>query len=81
MFILTPWFQNIEELKANKLIVSDFPDFDLTFDFLHILKNVEINNEEIRELVDQLKQKNVQISFQEEKHRNIIKNILSKIFI
>lgn len=75
LFILTPWFQNIEELKANKLVVSDFSDFDLTFDFLHILKNIEINHEEIRELVDQLKQKNVQISFQEEKHRNIIKNM------
>ncbi len=75
LFILTPWFQNIEELKQNKLVVSDFSDFDLTFDFLHILKNVEINNEEIKELVNQLKQKNIQISNQEEKHRNITKNM------
>ncbi len=75
LFILTPYFQNIEELKKNKLLVTDFANFDLSFDFLHIIKNIEINNNEIIDLVDQLKIKNKQISLQEEKHRNIIKNM------
>ena len=75
LFILTPYFHQIDELKKNRLLLTDFASYDLTFDFLHIIKNIEINNNEIIELVDQLKQKNKQISLQEEKHRNIIKNM------
>ena len=75
LFILTPYFHKMEELKKNKLLITDFASYDLTFDFLHIIKNIEINNDEIIELVDQLKKKNIQISLQEEKHRNIINNM------
>ncbi len=74
-FVLTPYFHKIDELKKNRLLVTDFASYDLTFDFLHIIKNIEINNDEIIDLVDQLKQKNIQISLQEEKHRNIINNM------
>ena len=75
IFFLTPYFHKIEDLKKNRLLLTDFANYDLTFDFLHIIKNIEINNDEIIDLVDQLKQKNNQISLQEEKHRNIIKNM------
>jgi PAS domain S-box-containing protein len=75
LFILTPWFTSINDLKTNKLLVSDFANFDITFDFLHILKNVEINNQEIKDLVSELKNTNAQLSLQEEKFRNIVKNM------
>lgn len=75
LFILTPWFNSINDLKVNKLLFTDFANFDLTFDFLHILKNVEINNEEIKELLLELKKSNAQLTLQEEKFRNIVKNM------
>ena len=75
LFILTPWFNSIEDLKENNLIISDFANFDQTFDLLHVIKNIEINTDELRQLTNQLKLKNLQIGLQEEKFRNIIENM------
>lgn len=75
LFILTPWFNSIEDLKENKLIISDFANYDQTFDLLHVIKNIEINTDELRQLTNQLKSKNLQLSLQEEKFRNIIENM------
>lgn len=75
LFVLTPWFNSIEDLKENNLIISDFANFDQTFDLLHVIKNIEINTDELRQLTNQLKLKNLQLSLQEEKFRNIIENM------
>jgi PAS domain S-box-containing protein len=75
LFILTPWFNSLEDLKENNLIISDFANYDQTFDLLHVIKNIEINTDELRLLTNQLKSKNLQLSLQEEKFRNIIENM------
>lgn len=75
LFILTPWFNSLEDLKENNLIISDFANYDQTFDLLHVIKNIEINTDELRQLTNQLKSKNLQLSLQEEKFRNIIENM------
>ena len=75
LFVLTPWFNSIEDLKENNLIISDFANYDQTFDLLHVIKNIEINTDELRQLTNQLKLKNLQLSLQEEKFRNIIENM------
>lgn len=75
LFVLTPWFNSIEDLKENNLIISDFANYDQTFDLLHVIKNIEINTDELRQLTNQLKFKNLQLGLQEEKFRNIIENM------
>jgi PAS domain S-box-containing protein len=51
LFLGTPWFQEIEDLVSKKLTIKDFAFFDSTIDLLHILKNQEINNNELKELL------------------------------
>ncbi len=75
LFILTPWFTSIEDLKQNNLKISDFANYDQTFDLLHVIKNIEINTDELRLLTSQLRTKNLQLGLQEEKFRNIIENM------
>ena len=75
LFILTPWFTSIEDLKQNNLKISDFANYDQTFDLLHVIKNIEINTDELSVLTSQLRTKNLQLGLQEEKFRNIIENM------
>lgn len=75
LFILTPWFTSIEDLKQNNLKISDFANYDQTFDLLHVIKNIEINTDELSLLTSQLRTKNLQLGLQEEKFRNIIENM------
>ena len=52
LFIGTPWFLAMENVIEKKLTVHDFAIFDPLLDLLHVLKNQEINNTELKELLD-----------------------------
>jgi PAS domain S-box-containing protein len=52
LFIGTPWFQSMENVIEKKLTLHDFAIFDPLLDLLHVLKNQEINNQELKELLD-----------------------------
>lgn len=52
LFIGTPWFQTMEDVIDKKLTIHDFAIFDPLLDLLHVLKNQEINNSELKELLD-----------------------------
>ena len=52
LFIGTPWFQSMENVIEKKLNLHDFAIFDPLLDLLHVLKNQEINNQELKELLD-----------------------------
>ncbi len=51
IFIGSPWFQNIQNVVDNNLTLHDFAFHDPLIDLLHILKNQEINNSELKELL------------------------------
>lgn len=51
LFIGTPWFQSMENVIEKKLTLHDFAIFDPLLDLLHVLKNQEINNLELKELL------------------------------
>lgn len=51
LFIGTPWFQSMENVVEKKLTLHDFAIFDPLLDLLHVLKNQEINNSELKELL------------------------------
>lgn len=52
LFIGTPWFQNMEQVIEKKLTLHDFATFDPLLDLLHVFKNQEINNQELKELLE-----------------------------
>lgn len=78
LFIGSPWFQNIDDLKDNELIISDFAAHDPIFDLLHIIKNIEINSDEIKTLLKRLKDKSEIIKQSEAKYRATL-NMASEI--
>lgn len=51
IFIGSPWLQNIQNVVDNNLTIHDFAFHDPLMDMLHILKNQEINNNELKELL------------------------------
>lgn len=51
IFIGTPWFSNIQDVVNKKLTLHDFAFHDPLLDLLHVLKNQEIHNEELKELL------------------------------
>lgn len=62
LFIGTPWFQTMEDVIDKKLTIHDFAIFDPLLDLLHVLKNQEINNSELKELLDT-------VNLQRKKHK------------
>ncbi|MFD1293701.1 PAS domain S-box protein [Lutibacter holmesii] len=59
LFIGSPWFGTIEQLKENNLIIDDFAKHDPIIDLLNVLKSQEITNDELKGLVKTIvKQKN-----------------------
>ncbi len=61
LFAGSPWFTSIDEVVENNLTMHDFAFHDPMMDMLHVLKNQEINNEELQDLLKKLKQKQKQL--------------------
>ncbi|MGL2965815.1 PAS domain-containing protein [Flavobacterium sp. XGLA_31] len=51
LFVGSPWFVSMEEVVDNKLTLHDFAYHDPLLDLLHVLKNQEVNNRELKELL------------------------------
>lgn len=51
LFIGTPWFDSMEQVKANNLTIHDFANHDPLIDLLHLLKTQEITTDDLKELL------------------------------
>lgn len=51
LFLGSPWFGSMEQLRENNLQINDFAKNDPLIDLLHVLKTVEITNDDLKELV------------------------------
>jgi PAS domain S-box-containing protein len=51
LFVGSPWFGTIQDVVENKLTLHDFAFHDPLLDLLHVLKNQEIHNQELQELL------------------------------
>lgn len=51
LFVGTPWFSSIQDVVDKKLTLHDFAFHDPLLDLLHVLKNQEIHNDELKELL------------------------------
>ena len=54
LFLGSPWFSSMEEVVKKKLNIHDFAFHDPLLDLLHILKNQDINTNELKELVTKI---------------------------
>ena len=54
LFIGSPWFESIEEISNNRLSLNDFAPHDPLIDLLHVTKNKEIVNTELKELLEKI---------------------------
>lgn len=51
LFLGSPWFSSMEEVRENKLVIDDFAKNDPLIDMLHLMKTIEITNEDLKELI------------------------------
>ncbi|AND63865.1 hypothetical protein AX766_05260 [Flavobacterium covae] len=56
LFTGSPWFNSVKEVVENNLTLQDFAFNDPLIDLLHVLKNQEIQNQELNELVLKINQ-------------------------
>ncbi len=54
VFLSSLWVMNIEQLKPYKITITDFPPYDPTFDYLHVLKQSEIHKNELSDLIKKI---------------------------
>lgn len=52
LFIGSPWFSSVEEIKENNLKLNDFAVHDPVIDLLHLLKTQEIVTDEVKVLLN-----------------------------
>jgi len=67
LFVGSPWFVSMDEVIENNLKLNDFAIHDSLIDLLHLLKNQENSNEDLKELIVKIKeQKQILIEDKEE---------------
>lgn len=67
LFVGSPWFVSMDEVLENNLKLNDFAIQDSQIDLLHLLKNQENSNEDLKELIVKInEQKQLLIEDKEE---------------
>jgi len=51
LFVGSPWFYSMDEVRAKKLTLSDFAIHDPLMDLLHVLKTAEMASDDLKQLV------------------------------
>lgn len=51
LFVGSPWFGSMEEVREKNLVIDDFARHDPLIDMLHIMKSYELTNDDLKELV------------------------------
>lgn len=51
LFIGSPWFDSMEEVRKSSLTLHDFAIHDPLIDLLHVLKTQEISNDDLKEVL------------------------------
>jgi PAS domain S-box-containing protein len=51
LFLGSPWFNSMEQIIEKNLVINDFANHDPMIDLLHILKSVELTNEDLKALI------------------------------
>lgn len=71
LFVGSPWLNSIDQLKQNNLTFFDFAHHDPMIDLLHVLKNQEIVNEDLKHLLETIKSQKLQLNKMNEENKSI----------
>jgi PAS domain S-box-containing protein len=74
------WINSIETLEKEKLLISDFAIHDPTYDFIHIIKQLEIQGDELKQLFRRIKEKTSQLEISESRYRNLLDNASEMLY-
>jgi len=56
LFVGSPWFDSMEQVRENNLVINDFARHDPLIDLLHVLKTQEITNDDLKQLITTINQ-------------------------
>lgn len=62
LFLGSPWFSSMEEVLENKLVIDDFAKNDSLIDLLHLMKTIEITNQDLKELVSTINEQKQELN-------------------
>lgn len=62
LFLGSPWFNSMEEVLENKLVIDDFAKNDSLIDLLHLMKTIEITNQDLKELVSTINEQKQELN-------------------
>jgi len=68
LFVGSPWFSSMDEVKNKNLTLNDFAIHDSLIDLFHVMKNQEFTNEELKKLI-----------IKSNKQKEVLKNDKSEI--
>lgn len=66
LFVGSPWFSSVEEVTEKGLTLRDFAIHDPLMDLLHILKNQEITNDELKDLLITINEQKINLKKEKE---------------
>lgn len=79
-FFGSPWYYSMDQVVESGLSINDFAKHDAVIDLLHVLKTLEINAEEMKELVHRMKKEKDKARRSEQSYRLIIENASDIIY-
>jgi PAS domain S-box-containing protein len=80
LFVGTPWFGTMDEVKESNLTLHDFALHDPMIDLLHVLKTQEISTQEIKELLNTVFEQKDKLRQSELNYKSIIENATDIIY-
>jgi len=80
LFVGTPWFGSMDEVREFKLTLHDFALHDPMIDLLHVLKTQEISTKEIKELLNTVFDQKEKLRQSEFNYRSIIEKATDIIY-
>jgi PAS domain S-box-containing protein len=80
LFVGTPWFNSMDDVREFKLTLHDFATHDPMIDLLHVLKTQEISTQEIKELLNTVFDQKDKLRQSEYNYRSIIEKATDIIY-
>lgn len=73
-FFGSPWYYSMDQVVESGLSINDFAKHDAVIDLLHVLKTLEINADEMKELLLRMKSEKDKARRSEQSYRLMIEN-------
>lgn len=80
LFVGTPWLGSMDQVSRFNLTINNFAVHDPLIELLHVQKNQEISNDEIKQLLNKVNDQKNKLKLSENKYRNIVEQASDIIY-